>query len=233
MKDLKVWNCFFLNPTGGELQIFTVRFAGLEMLQGRKSQLSCKTVCSCEGGLNFCIRICQKGSNGYKLQIACCTSCTVSLPKTSAGSCFFSSKWRGSPALWGHTFCSALRCGQFLKNVSWFPIFCPRKQRSKVVLTDGDSSHMFVMACFSYNGKDSGWTSEMIQSWSQTGLCPSGINGMMLESLHVEKNMGGLSTHVVNVLSICLQEHWTYVESLGLAKLPGEEPCGVTWSLVN
>lgn len=56
---------------------------------------------------------------------------------------------------------------------------------------------------------------------------------MMLESLHVEKNMGGLSTHVVNVLSICLQEHWTYVESLGLAKLPGEEPCGVTWSLVN
>ena len=56
---------------------------------------------------------------------------------------------------------------------------------------------------------------------------------MMLESLHVEKNMGGLSTHVVNVLSICLQEHWTYVESLGLAKLPGEEPCGVTWSLVK
>lgn len=56
---------------------------------------------------------------------------------------------------------------------------------------------------------------------------------MMLESLHVEKNMGGLSAHVVNVLSICLQEHWTYVESLGLAKLPGEEPCGVTWSLVD
>ena len=71
---------------------------------------------SCEGGLNFCIRICQKGSNGYKLQIECCTSCTVTLPKTSAGSCFFSSKWRGSPALWGHTFCSALRCGQFLKK---------------------------------------------------------------------------------------------------------------------
>ena len=33
---------FFLNSTGCELQIFNVKFAGLEMLQGRKSQLSCK-----------------------------------------------------------------------------------------------------------------------------------------------------------------------------------------------
>lgn len=61
----------------------------------------------------------------------------------------------------------------------------------------------------------------------------SGINGIMLESVLFFWKNGGLSTYVVNVFSI-LQEHWTYVESLGLAKLPGEET-GAAWpeSLVN
>ncbi len=125
----KIWKCetvFFLNSTGCELQIFNVKFAGLELLQGRKSQLSCKTSVVVKGDWIFATPESAKtdrmnlpsffatgawdgirglDGSGYSLQIVCCTS--------SAGSCFFSSKWRGSPALWGHHFCSALTCGHF------------------------------------------------------------------------------------------------------------------------